>query len=201
MNQAPESMKSQPPVPKTNGLAITSLVLGIIGFTCMGIITALPAIICGHVSLSQIKRSEGRETGQGMAITGLVLGYVGLFLTTIATIGLLAGMLLPAISQARTRAREVESMNNIKQIHVACMIYQDEHGTLPDSLNQLVEMDMLSADVLQSPGDTDPDVDYELVFNGSLHEVPSPGETVMIREKNGHVVGYLDGHVERGRGH
>lgn len=55
--------------PRTNGLAITALVLGLIGGTIL-------PIIFGHIALSQIRRSG--ENGRGMAIAGLILGYIGL---------------------------------------------------------------------------------------------------------------------------
>jgi hypothetical protein len=54
--------------PKTNVLAIVSLVLSIIGVSIGGVIT-------GHIALSQIKqRAEG---GRGLALAGLIIGYVG----------------------------------------------------------------------------------------------------------------------------
>lgn len=71
MNQMP------PPVrPQTSGLSIASLVLGILAL-CGGL-TAIPAIICGHLGLRQIKKSGGQTNGTGLAITGLVIGYLGL---------------------------------------------------------------------------------------------------------------------------
>ncbi len=54
--------------PKTNTLAIVSLVLAF--FVSLG------AVICGHIALSQIKKTG--ENGRGLAIAGLVLGYLGL---------------------------------------------------------------------------------------------------------------------------
>ncbi|GLW64607.1 hypothetical protein Arub01_28510 [Actinomadura rubrobrunea] len=57
----------------TNGVAVASLVLGVIGFLLCGL-TSIPAIICGHVATSQIKRTG--EQGRGLAIGGLVLGYL-----------------------------------------------------------------------------------------------------------------------------
>jgi peptidyl-prolyl cis-trans isomerase B (cyclophilin B) len=53
--------------PRTNVLAIASLVTSILGL-------AIVPIILGHISLSQIKRS--REQGRVMAIIGLVIGYL-----------------------------------------------------------------------------------------------------------------------------
>lgn len=47
----------------------------------------LTAIICGHVSLSEIRRFQGFKSGRGMAMAGLWLGYLmilvigGLFFT------------------------------------------------------------------------------------------------------------------------
>jgi hypothetical protein len=56
----------------TNGMATAAMVLGLLEFVTMGM-TAIPAIICGHVARNQIRRSG--EQGDGMAVTGLVLGY------------------------------------------------------------------------------------------------------------------------------
>jgi hypothetical protein len=60
---------------RTSGLAIASLVLGIVWIFWLG---SILAVIFGHVALSQIKRSMGALTGRGMAIAGLILGYLGI---------------------------------------------------------------------------------------------------------------------------
>jgi len=62
-----------PIAPKTNVLAIVSLVTSLLGIFTFGL-GGLAGVICGHISLSQIKRSS--EQGRGMAIAGLVIGYV-----------------------------------------------------------------------------------------------------------------------------
>jgi hypothetical protein len=62
---------------RTSGLAIASLVLGIIWICGLG---SLLATIFGAVALSQISRSRGQLEGKGMAIAGLVLGVLGLSL-------------------------------------------------------------------------------------------------------------------------
>jgi uncharacterized membrane protein len=66
---------------KTNGLAIASLVLGIVWIYWIG---SILAIVFGHVALSQIKKSNGTQSGRGMAIAGLVLGYLAIVLSIIA---------------------------------------------------------------------------------------------------------------------
>ena len=65
-----------PTGPKTNTLAIVSLVLAF--FISLG------AVICGHIALSQIKKTG--ENGRGLAIAGLILGYLGLIAGLIGTI-------------------------------------------------------------------------------------------------------------------
>lgn len=57
------------PGQRTNVLAIVSLVTSIIGLSLVG-------VICGHIALSQIRKSG--EGGRGLAIAGLVIGYIGL---------------------------------------------------------------------------------------------------------------------------
>lgn len=56
------------PAPKTNVLAIVSLV--------SAFFISLVAVITGHLALSQIKKTG--EGGRGLAIAGLILGYVGI---------------------------------------------------------------------------------------------------------------------------
>jgi hypothetical protein len=60
---------------RTSGLAIASLICGC--FLCCGFFAALPAIVLGHISLSEIKRNP-LVKGRGLALAGLILGYIGL---------------------------------------------------------------------------------------------------------------------------
>jgi hypothetical protein len=71
---------------RTNGLAIASLVAGILWMWWLG---SFAAVIMGHVALNQIARSGGRQTGRGLAITGLVLGYFGVAACLLILVGFL----------------------------------------------------------------------------------------------------------------
>jgi ABC-type Fe3+ transport system permease subunit len=62
----------QPPA-STNSLARASLVLGVAEFFTMGL-TAIPAIICGHMAKKEMRQTGQR--GDGLATSGLVLGYM-----------------------------------------------------------------------------------------------------------------------------
>lgn len=76
------------PAGKTSGLAIASLVCGIIQFVFLGILASIPAIILGHLARRQIRQTG--ERGAGMAMAGLVLGYIGVALTIIVVIAVIA---------------------------------------------------------------------------------------------------------------
>jgi len=68
---------------KTDGLAITSLILGILSMACcLGLLTGIPGAICGHIALGRIK-SEPNLQGRGLAIAGLILSYLGIALSVI----------------------------------------------------------------------------------------------------------------------
>ena len=64
----------------SNGYAVASLVLGILGIPCsMTFIVPLLAMIFGGVALAQIqKRPADSQSGRGLAIAGLICGGVGL---------------------------------------------------------------------------------------------------------------------------
>jgi hypothetical protein len=88
---------TQPPInysmaPQTNGLAITSMVLGIAAFpvTCLPYINflcwiaAIVAIVLGIIARGQIARGNG--SGAGMALAGIILGSVYLALAILMAI-------------------------------------------------------------------------------------------------------------------
>jgi hypothetical protein len=114
MNQPPPL--PTPPAPaKTPGLAIWSLVLGILSLTCFWLFTAIPAVICGHMAYSRIRRSAGALTGEGLALGGIVTGYVSIALS-IFVIPMLAAIAIPNFVKARTTAQMNVCISNLMQI-------------------------------------------------------------------------------------
>jgi competence protein ComGC len=99
----------------TSPKAIWSLVLGILGLTCLGCIAGVPAVICGHMALSSIKKSAGLLTGDGMALAGLIMGYLSLA-SMIVVIPLLAAIAIPSFVKARTESQRAMCMNNVRMI-------------------------------------------------------------------------------------
>jgi Domain of unknown function (DUF4190) len=82
---ADEAPPSSPPavpqtVPRTLPVAIWSLILAVLSFTCGWLFTAIPAVICGHIARAKIRKSGGALGGRGIATAGLILGYLALVL-------------------------------------------------------------------------------------------------------------------------
>jgi type IV pilus assembly protein PilA len=109
-----------PPVPqKTSGMAIASLIFGIL-FIFFPL--SIPAVVFGHIALSQIKRSGGRLGGRGLAIAGLVLGYLGIAM--IPLILIIAAIAIPNLLRARIAANEASAASTVRSIDTAQVTYQ-----------------------------------------------------------------------------
>jgi hypothetical protein len=68
--------------PKTNGLAIASLVVSLV--VCG--IGSIAGVIMGHIARRQIRESGGTQTGDGLALAGIIIGYIGLALAVLYVI-------------------------------------------------------------------------------------------------------------------
>jgi hypothetical protein len=77
-------MPPRSPDSRLNATALLALLVGIFGTVCLfwGI-AGIGAIVLGLVALHEIKRSEGRQHGQGLAIAGVALGVVHLLALTL----------------------------------------------------------------------------------------------------------------------
>jgi competence protein ComGC len=126
---------SQPPQPAaatggvlvpgpTSGKAITSLVLGLLSFS---FVAAIPAVVFGHLALSEIKKSAGRIQGKGMAIAGLVLGYLGIVMLPFILI--IAAIAIPNLLRARIAANEASAVSSIRILNSAEVSYATSHVT------------------------------------------------------------------------
>ena len=67
---------------RTSGMAITSMILGISGFSLLGVfgITGIIGLVFGIIALGRIGKSGGQLKGKGFAITGITTSAAGLAL-------------------------------------------------------------------------------------------------------------------------
>lgn len=87
---------------RTEPLAIVSLVLALLSwFVCL-LLASIPAIVCGHIARSRIRRSNGALQGMNFALAGLIIAYLNI------PMGVLGGiMLFDMIRSDRARLREL----------------------------------------------------------------------------------------------
>jgi prepilin-type processing-associated H-X9-DG protein len=199
------------PMPKkqTPGIAIASLICGILSWVCVGLLAAIPAVITGHLALGRIKRSAGALGGRGLAIAGLILGYTSI-VAMIAVIVLFFTLVVPAIKEESSKTA---CLANLKMIGMACQMYAAEHdGRYPERLSELYPHYLPDLAVfvcpstgakIASPDEIDAKTSYEYRGAGlNLRTVREPSYQAILacdkpgnhrRRKN---LLYADGHVE-----
>jgi prepilin-type processing-associated H-X9-DG protein len=112
--------------PKVSGLAIASLILGLLGFVTVGV-ASLPGLVLGIVALIKVRKDPSRLAGSGLAIAGIcVSGF------TLLLLPLMAALLLPALATAKSKAQTIQCITRVKQLNLALIMYATDHEeTLP----------------------------------------------------------------------
>ena len=85
-------------VPETNGLAIASLVCGVLGLSFIPFLASIAAVILAPKAKAQIDASEGREVGRGMAVAGQITGWIGIALGLLGIV--VVGFLIVGLAAA-----------------------------------------------------------------------------------------------------
>jgi hypothetical protein len=187
-----------PPVPapasKASTQAVWSLVLGVLGMTCLWLLGSVPAILLGIVAVKNIDRSGGALTGRGLGIAGIVTGNVGIF-TGIGTVAIVAALAIPSFSSVRIRAQQTLESSQIQQIVLACRAHPvDEEGRFPASLSELVEGGYLDKPVLEPKSV----IGGTYLYRPGLTESPDSAQPILaspVPIEGNRVVGMTDGFV------
>lgn len=90
MGMPPAAEPPGAPAAKSSPLAITALVLGIVGVCFLwipfvGLLPPIAAIVLGFLGKKQCDENP-HLTGRGMAVAGIVLGFIGVGLAILAVI-------------------------------------------------------------------------------------------------------------------
>ena len=201
-------------------MAVTSLVLGILGLFSCGI-TALVGLILGIIAMVRIKNSQGSLKGNGLALSGTIVS--GIFLLMLP---ILAAMLLPALASAKQKAMEVKCITNEKQLAVALIIYSNDntnHFPAAAKWCDAIKEEIGGQEQVFKCPNSNPDSRCDYAFNSKLDGLPvsavsHPATTVLIFESDAGwnatggresltavprhvrgkfcVVAFADGHVE-----
>lgn len=183
---------------KSSGLAIASLVCGILSFLTCGL-TGFPGIICGHMALSRIRKSMGAIGGKGLAIAGLITSYFGFL---IVGVSMLAAIALPTFAKIQEKGRQVKSINNASQITSACRLYASDHeGRFPGDLEELLKEGVISDDtIFRDPMSHDGSrIGYDY-FGANMKDTDQPDKVLLMSKstdsRGRKVVARIDGFVE-----
>jgi hypothetical protein len=111
-----EPIPSSVSQPKTNKLAATSLVLGILSLVLcvIGIVFAIPGLICGFLGMKRVQNSGGTQKGHGVALAGTVISGVGLVIFPV--VGLMAAIAVPNFIKAREASMRAACVANLMTI-------------------------------------------------------------------------------------
>lgn len=104
---------------QTDGKATTSMILGILSITCLGVLAGIPAVILGHISKSNINKSMGRLKGEGLATAGLVMGYLSIFFSLI----IIPAIVIPSLLRARQTANESAARSTVRTLNTSEITY------------------------------------------------------------------------------
>jgi len=86
-DQTPEEVKAEvvgAPEDKASGLAITAMVLGIVGVVCswlpgLNFALGIAALVIGIIEFKKIGAGKSSPKGRGMALAGIILGSIAIF--------------------------------------------------------------------------------------------------------------------------
>jgi type IV pilus assembly protein PilA len=119
--------------PQSSGKALASLIFGLFFFVFPA---AVVAIVFGHLSLSEIRKSAGRLTGRGMAMAGLILGYIGVAMIPFVLI--VAAIAIPNLLRSKIAANQASAVGSLRTIISANLTYSSQFGSgFATTLDQL----------------------------------------------------------------
>lgn len=219
MSQSPpQSMMnhtSPPPRPQTSGVAVASLVFGLLGLLTFGL-AGVAGLVLGVIGIRQINRSEGALTGKPLAVGGLIASALSIVIAGLLV--LLAVMLYPQLVAARSVAKAIQTQSTMRQESLGIMLYANQNNNrLPDATQWRQQASASLGRPMPPASASGP----SLAMNKHLSQVnvntiANPTQTVLLFEvppggpsfgddndlpaqpayPPDYLIGFVDGHVE-----
>ena len=201
--QQPSAEMPLPP-PQTSGLAIASLVCGIVGFVSCGL-GGLVGLILGIWAMVKITDNPLKRKGRGLAIAGICVSAVSLLIGLF--VGATMGLTMPALGRARTEARKAACMGNQHNLGLSFAMYSNDYFVLPPDLDALYPEYVDALGTFDCPGrgggwTSHPGVEASGSYRyvGALNPAVDPSVIIMYDKAGNHADGrvalFVDAHVE-----
>ena len=201
------------PPSNLKGLATTACIFQIIPYLNIFIgYTIMTPLFLGKMqsSVNELVRTSATTAPRAVLPTlappsgtsGPAIALIVLCVAIIPLIGILAALLLPALSVARNKARAAVCMSHVKLIGLACDMYAGSNGgRLPQTLDSLTNGNLPSTKILICPAAKD-QTHYSYAFTGVTNHWMDNPDVVILREIEANHFGrrtllYNDGHVEQ----
>lgn len=172
-----------PPQLKT-GMAITAMVLGIIGLViCFPL--GLVGVVLGIIALVRAGRSPNEHGGKGMAIAGICTGAASI-VTGLFVSSLLLSIMLPSFARAREMAKRTVCSSNLQNIGNALVLYANENDDkLPPDLDTLIDKGELSSKEVLCPSATEDYEHYIYIPVPTLNDM-GPDTPIVLEDPENH---------------
>ncbi len=128
-------------VPPLTGLAVVSLVLGIVSLmSALLLVPAVGAVLAGHLAIHKIRHANREMGGHRLAVTGLIMGYLSIVAFSAL---MLAGFLLwpkyaPKVQEFFSEHKARKAMGHASELYLLCERYARDHGdTYPEQWQEL----------------------------------------------------------------
>ncbi|MCI0486474.1 MAG: DUF4190 domain-containing protein [Blastocatellia bacterium] len=120
--------KINPPAAPRKGMAIASLVIGILSIPTFGLLMvgAITGLVLGLVALKKNKRDPSQYGGRGIAMAGIATSGFSILFAFLA--GIIAAVAIPNLLRSAQTAREVAALQEIKNIGGAQLQYSVTKG-------------------------------------------------------------------------
>lgn len=183
-----------PPAPVSTGMAVTALVLGILGVV-MCPLFGIVAIVLGIIAILRVGREPHRYGGKGMAIAGLSCGGASLLF-----LPMLIAILLPSLSRARELSKRLVCASNLKAITTATELYLSDADMTSIPLQLLIDEGYLEPRTTTCPAVRDIGSNY-VILELAADPAADPRAVIAYEPKSNHGdeggnVVFADGHVE-----
>jgi type II secretory pathway pseudopilin PulG len=140
----------QPPAKPRKGLAVASLVIGLISLPTLGLLLvgAIVGLVLGIVALTKASNQPQFYGGKALAVGGIVASVLSLVM--IPVVGVIGAIVVPMWSRSARDARATAAINALEAIHQAEIRFNSQNGRY-GTLRELADAGLIRESYATTP--------------------------------------------------